>query len=177
MSPDGAVLSTRPHDEAGIDGTDRWLQLISQGRIVVLIGAGLLGLLGLKTATAGATANGLRLEVLHATVTRPGIATPFTVTVATEDGSPLPATVTLRIDRAYLGIFDENGLDPDPVSTFQDDRWTWWEFDVPEGGTTITVSFDARLQPSVQSGRQGTVAVEVGGSEMVSVDFRTRVTP
>lgn len=177
MSPDGAVLSTRPHDESGSDDADRWLRIVSQTLIAALVIAGILGLLGLKTSTATGSSNGYTIEVLHAAVTRPGIATPFAVTTTRDDGSSLPGSVTLRIDRAYLGIFDENGIDPDPASSFQDDRWTWWTFDVPEGSSSLTVSFDARLQPSVQTGAKGTVAVEAGGEEVVSVDFRTWVMP
>src|SRR5690606_18315559 len=109
--------------------------------------------------------------------TRPGIATPFAISVATVDGSPLPETVMTRVESAFLDMFDENGLDPTPVSTFQDDRWIWWTFEVPDGASRLTVSFDARLQPTVQSGRTTVVAVEVQGEEAVSLEFHTRVVP
>lgn len=177
MGSDRAILSTRPDDDVGTDGPDRWLRLISQGVIALLVGAALFGFLGLRTATAVATSGGITLEVLHPEVTRPGIATPFAISVATVDGSPLPETVMTRVESAFLDMFDENGLDPTPVSTFQDDRWIWWTFEVPDGASRLTVSFDARLQPTVQSGRTTVVAVEVQGEEAVSLGFHTRVVP
>jgi hypothetical protein len=39
------------------------------------------------------------------------------------------------------------------------------------------VSFDARLEPAVQSGRSATAAVEVNGTEATAVDFTTWVLP
>ncbi|MFO7299342.1 MAG: hypothetical protein DIU67_004020 [Actinomycetes bacterium] len=177
MSPHAVEPSTRPHDEAGLDGTDRWLRIASLSVIVVLVGAGLLGLLGLRVGTVTAAGGGLELEVRHASVTRPGIATPFVVKVSSSDGSPLPALVTIRIDRSYLEILDENGIDPDPTTSFQDERWTWWGFAVPEGAQGVLVGFDARLQPSSQVGRRGTVAVEVDGQEVVSAEILTVVMP
>lgn len=89
----------------------------------------------------------------------------------------LPDSVTLRIDTAYLGIFDENGLDPQPASAFSDSVETEWTFDVPVQRGELSVDFDARLSPAAQWGRDGDVALVVDGREVARVAFRTWVMP
>ena len=177
MTHTGESTSTRPSEEVGTNGWDRRLRIFSISLLGALVLTGLLGFLGVRTTTATASANGFTIEVTHASVTRPGLATPLDLKITTVDGSPLPAAVTTRIGSSYLAIFDENGLDPQPVSSFQSDEWTWWTFEVPEGATTLEVSFDARLEPAVQWGQGSTAAVEIGDAEVVAVDFETWVLP
>ncbi len=134
-------------------------------------------LLGVRSGTVAAEGSGYSVEVLRAQVTRPGLATPFAVEISSTDGSPLPATVTLRLATAYMAIFDFNGLEPTPSASFSTDQWTWWEFDVPPDQPTLRVALDARLEPSVQWARSGSAALEVDGESLVSVDFTTWVMP
>lgn len=169
--------STIPSADSGTNGWERGLRLTSTGLIGALVLAGLVGVLGVRTGTATAAGNGLSMSVTHAAVTRPGLATPLGVRVMTDDGSSLPASITTRIESSYLAMFDENGLAPEPSSSFQSDEWTWWTFDIPDGARTFEVSFDARLEPAVQWGEEATAAIEVGGEEVLAVDFTTWVLP
>lgn len=169
--------STRPSEQSSSKRWDIALRVISIGVVGMLVLAGLLGFLGVRSATAVASANGYTVEVIHAVVTRPGLATPLEVSVTRDDGSALPPMVTTRIESSYLAMFDENGLDPAPVSSFQSGRWTLWTFEVPDGAQILKVTLDARLEPAVQSGRDSTVSVVVDGEEMVMVGFRTWVMP
>jgi hypothetical protein len=50
-----------------------------------------------------------------------------------------------------------------------------WEFDPPPG-ETFRLSFDARIEPSVQWGLEATTEVEHAG-EVASVTYRTWVMP
>jgi hypothetical protein len=143
----------------------------------VVVLAGLIGIFGVRTRTAQNSGNGLTVSVQHASVTRPGLATPFSVAIATDDGAPLPSQITTRIDSDYLGMFDENGLEPEPASSYQNGQWTWWTFDVPQGHNELEVSFDVRLEPAVQWGRMGSATIEIAGEQMVAVEFATRVMP
>lgn len=177
MTQTGESTSTRPPEDAGTNRWDRVLRRFSFALLCAIVLAGLLGLLGVRTTTAAASGNGFTIEVTHASVTRPGLATPLDLRVSTNDGSPLPSAVTTRIGSSYLAMLDENGLDPQPVSSFQSEVWTWWTFDVPKGASTLEVSFDARLEPAVQWGQGSTVAVEVADEEVVAVDFETWVLP
>lgn len=135
------------------------------------------GLLGVRTASAERSEGSYQLTVHHAAATRPGLATPFDITVSTRDDSPLPGEITIRLDSAYMAVFDENGLDPTPVTSYQTGEWLWWTFENPDGREEIQVSFDARLEPGVQWGRTGSVAVFTGDERLVEVVFRTWVIP
>ena len=174
--PDESAGSTIP-TENGIDRWETGLRAASVGLVGVLVLLTFLGLFGVRSAVATGSGNGLTITVTHASVTRAGLATPFDVEVSSEDGSPLPRTVTVRVDADYLAMFDENGLEPEPSASFNDPDWTWWTFDIPPGASAFEVTFDARLEPAVQFGQRATAAIEVDGREMVTVQFSTWVMP
>lgn len=143
--------------------------------LVVLLGT--IGLLGVRTGVVSVTEGGYTMDVLRAVVTRPGLATPFFVEVRTEDGSSLPETVTLQLDADYLGIFDLNGLQPTPSTTFNRDSSTWWTFEVPPGQTSLRVDMDARLEPAVQWASRGSVTLHSDGESVATAEFTTWVMP
>lgn len=169
--------STLPSDASGTDGWEDAVRLIAMSLILAVMVAGGLGLLGVRGSVASANGDGISVFINHASVTRAGLATPFSMTIEGRDGLPLPPTLTTRVSSDYLSMFDENGLEPEPTSSFQNGDWTWWTFDVPEGATELVVSLDARLEPAVQWGRSTTAAIEIDGVEVASVDFATWVLP
>lgn len=177
MNSDADQGSTLPSVDYDEDGREHTLRLVSVGFISALVIATAVGMFGVRTASGTESAGGFQVEVAHAAVTRPGLATPFDVTVRTTDGSPLPSRLTIRVDSGYLAMFDENGLDPTPSSSYQTPQWTWWTFDNPDDREELKLSFDARLEPGVQWGRTGSVTVLGGDDELVSVAFRTWVIP
>jgi hypothetical protein len=143
--------------------------------LVMLLGA--IGIFGVRTGVVAVTGGGYTLEVDRAAVTRPGLATPFRIDVRSEDGSNLPAKVTLEINSSYLASFDFNGLQPTPTETFSSGGSTWWTFDVPVGETHLSVDMDARLEPAVQWARAGRVALEIDDEQVVMAEFTTWVMP
>ena len=140
----------------------------------IVVVAALVGLLGVKTTTTTAQlADGTEVELHYARITRPGLATPWSVTVHRPGGFEGP--ITVRSTSAYFDLFDENGLTPDATSATQDAEMVTWEFDPPPGDT-FRLSFDARIEPGVQWGRDATTEVEVGG-EVATLTYRTWVLP
>jgi hypothetical protein len=144
------------------------------GAVLLLAAA---SLLGVRTGIVAAQGEGYVIEVLRTQITRPGLATPFSVEISTIDGSDLPQTITLRLDTSYLSMFDFNGLEPTPSTSFSTDRWTWWSFDVPSDQSSLRIGLDARLEPSVQWARPGSATLEIEGTGVVAVDFTTWVMP
>jgi hypothetical protein len=114
---------------------------------------------------------------MHTEMTRAGLATPWSAEVSTVDGSALPEMVTVGMTTSYLASFDLNGLSPTPSSSFSTEEWTWWEFEVPPGESSLHVELDVRLEPAVQWARSGSVALEIAGERRASVDFTTWVMP
>jgi hypothetical protein len=129
---------------------------------------------GVDDDTVRASGGGYDLAVRYGTVTRPALATPFEIVVSRDGGFSAP--VTILVDRAYLAMWDENGLVPAPSAETARDEWVEWEFDAPTGDT-LTVWYDARIEPGAQSGRDGSVAVLDDGQPVVTVEFSTKVLP
>ena len=61
------------------------------------------------TTTSAQLADGTEVELHYARITRPGLATPWSVTVHRPGGFEGP--ITVRSSSAYFDLFDENGLD------------------------------------------------------------------
>jgi hypothetical protein len=138
--------------------------------------AGLLGLLGVRTATVRAEGGGYEMEVRYARVTRPGLAVPWAVTIRRPGGFAGPVTVAST--SSYFDLFDENAFEPEPESVTTDGERVIWEFKVPEGGDTMEISLDTRTGPNVQwSGKRATTAILEGGRPVAQVRYETIVLP
>ena len=100
---------------------------------------------------------------------------------SSDQGVARPGRDTLAVMSSYFDAFDENGLDPAPVAETSDGERTFWTFG-PSTADTISVSFDARIEPGVQitrvDGRAEVLAGPgPGASTVVTVDFGTWVLP
>ena len=170
--PPDSTAPDESNDPTAVDLAYRRILVAFAG---LTLAAGLLGVLGIRETEASVDSNGYELAIRYAAVTRPGLATPFDVTVTRDQ--PLPAQVGIAVSSSYLAAFDENGLDPAPSESFNDGEEQRWLFDVPEGERRLTVSFDARLEPAVQWTRNATVSLLVDEEEVTAVDLRTWVMP
>lgn len=148
--------------------------------IVVLaafLALGALGFYGVRTTSVSGSGGGYELSVRYASVSRPGLATPWGFEVTRAGG--FPDGLTVAVLSSYFDAFDENGLGPAPVEETTDGDRTLWRFS-PTTAETIAVSFDARIEPGVQLTRiKGQVDVLTGrnGPAAVSASFRTFVMP
>jgi hypothetical protein len=177
VEPVPASTSTIPPDQAPRwQRFERVLRWFAVTVVVAIVAAAMLGFAGLRLGDVAAQEGNLDVGIRYAKVSRPGIATPFTIDVATRDGRPLPARVGVAINSDYLTMFDENGLDPEPVTTDADSRRTYLTFEPTRGHSSLAIDFDARLQPDIHRGKDGTVTVRAGG-DRVALRFRTRVAP
>lgn len=145
--------------------------------LVVFLALGALNVYGVRTETASASGGGHEVTVTYASVTRPGLATPWSFEVRRPGG--FPDGLTVAVTSSYFDAFDENGFSPTPVEETDNGERTIWQF-APTAGDTLAVSADARLEPGVQLTRvRGRVEVLAGpdGPPLVSVAFSTFVMP
>ncbi|MGH2686150.1 MAG: hypothetical protein ACRDJP_11850, partial [Actinomycetota bacterium] len=77
------------------------------------------------------TADGALLRVEYPEVTRPALASPFSIEVTDPDGFTAP--IEIAVSRPFIEIWDENGFYPTPSSETGDDSWVVWEFEPPDG--------------------------------------------
>lgn len=145
--------------------------------VVVADGVRVVDIFGVDTEHARAEGGGYELDVRYGTVSRPGLATPFDITIRRPGGFD-EGVVVVAVDAEYLSIWDENGLDPTPSAATADDTSIIWEFDTPPTGETLVISYDARIEPAAQRGKVGRVAIlDAAHQEQLSVTFKTRVSP
>ena len=148
--------------------------------LVLFLLGGALDLYGVRTRTRSAAGGGYELAVTYGSVSRPGLATPFSFEVRRPGG--FPQGVTVAALSSYFDVFDENGLDPSPVEETSDGERTFWTFG-PSAADTISVSFDGRIEPGVQvtraKGRAEVLAGPPGpgAATVVTVNFGTWVMP
>ncbi|MBT0769639.1 hypothetical protein KIH74_11945 [Kineosporia sp. J2-2] len=140
--------------------------------VFVLVGAG--GLLGVRSGTTASSMNGYTLSVTHARISRAGLDTPWRVTVRHPGGFAGP--VTLATDITYFAMFESQGFTPEPDSETTGGRYLYQDFAAPPGDT-LTVEFDAYVQPSAQHGEKAETVLIVGGQEITRVGYRTRLVP
>ncbi len=112
---------------------------------VVLLGLflllGALGVYGVRTKTATAAGGGYELSVDFASISRPGLATPWAFEVRRPGG--FPDGVTVAVTSSYFDVFDENGLGPAPAEETTDGDLTIWRF----GPTTLRHAFGLLRRP------------------------------
>ncbi|MDQ4096242.1 MAG: hypothetical protein M3144_00005, partial [Actinomycetota bacterium] len=155
----------------------RWVR---RGFFILVVGimvAALSGRLGNRTESVAASGGGFDLEVRYPRVSRPGLAVEITIDVRRAGGFPGAVTVAMPSD--YLAIFDENGLNPDPIGATTTAEDVRWQFQAPLDSDTMSASFDIRVQPDVELRRvKGSVAVlDDDGRQIVSVPIETIVLP
>jgi hypothetical protein len=142
--------------------------------LFLLLGA--LGVYGVRTRSVSAAGGGYELSVDYASVSRPGLATPWAFEVRRAGG--FPDGVTVAVTSSYFDFFDENGLGPAPTEETTDGDLTIWRFG-PTRSDTLSVSYDARIEPGAQlSTAKGELSVlGPGGQPVVTVTFKTFVMP
>jgi hypothetical protein len=163
-------VQSRRQDVVGV-----WWRRAFLSALAVVVGAGLLGLLGVRTATASAEADGWQLSVDYPGTARAGLDVPWTATVRHEDG--LGDQVTLALTGTYLDLFETQGFNPEPSATTRDADTLLLTFDAPPEGDTLVVTYDTYVQPSAQRGADATLAVRSDQRDVVSVDLHTRLVP
>jgi len=162
-------------EDPGQDVRGLWVRRAFIAVLVLVLAAGLLGLLGARTSTTSADAGGWTLELEYPSVARAGLDVPFTATVTRAGG--FDEQLTLALTGTYLDLFETQGFHPEPDSTSRDGELLYLTFEAPPDGDTFVVTYDAYIQPAAQSGAGGVLSVMHEGAPVATVDFRTRIWP
>lgn len=131
----------------------RWLRRLYMSLLAAFVIAGLFGFWGVRQRSGFASEEGWTLDVHYAAVTRAGLAVPMKWEITKAGGfGPEEAEpkVVIRITQDYFELFDENGVDPEPSTSWSDGEFVYWEFDAPPDQDKMHITFDTRTGSGVQ---------------------------
>lgn len=142
---------------------------------IAVVADGFLPVFGVDTDVAeDRAADGTLLRVEYTAVTRPALASPLAIEVLRADGFTEP--IEIAISRPLIEVWDENGFYPTPSAETGDGDWVVWEFDPPDG-ELFRFFYDARLEPSRQSGVSGRIELREDGAAVAAVSIDVEVRP
>lgn len=171
----GSATSTRP-DDVPIESQRRFraMRRVGTGVLGVLVVLGVANLVGVRVGQATAESDGTSLAVTYASVTRPGLSTPWSVEVRRDAGFPGPVTIVTT--KGYFESFDFNQWYPEPSATTVRGDDLLLTFERPQG-EVFELSFDGRATPTFNLGASAVTAIESEGLPPLSVEYRTVVMP
>ena len=168
-SPHPTLSDVVQRDRAGVR-----LRRVATGLLTLAVVAGGAGAFGIRQDEVVATDGSLTLTVEYPSLARAGNDAAFAVTVSDTDG--LGEEVELTVDRRYLVLWESQRFYPEPSEETAEGDRVVLTFDSPEAATTMTVRFDAYLQPVALSGADGTVEASVA-DRAATARFTTTVVP
>ena len=142
--------------------------------LLIVVVAGVFGILGVHSSTITARENGYALSVTYARTARAGLDVPFRAHIQHPGG--LPSSITLAVSTDYFRMFETQGFYPDADSATNDGRFVYLTFTTPSGDEFV-MDFDAYIQPAAQLGKSATVELIVHGSTMTTVRLHTWLVP
>ncbi len=173
--PDVDVVPTAPEEpDLSQSRRARAARRLFMVILFAFLAVGVSGGLGVRTGTVTEQGGGYELKVTYGQVSRPGLATPWSLEIRRPGGFDGPVTVSTNT--RYLDLFDENGFQPEPSKTTATADTVIWEFE-PPAGDTLGVSLDGRIEPGVQWGRSGETSVLVDGKPVVTARYKTWILP
>ncbi|KAF0963598.1 hypothetical protein [Rhodococcus sp. T7] len=142
--------------------------------LAVIVVLGEVGLLGVRSATARASGGGYELTPTYLQIARAGLDVPWNLTVRKVGGFAEPVVIVVESD--YFDIVENQGWTPEPSAETSDASRTYMTLD-PRPGDTLTLGFDAYIQPSARIGAPGSVSILEKGHDVVTLEFPTWLVP
>ncbi len=84
--------------------------------------------------------------------------------------------VTVAVNADYFSDYESQRFFPEPSTETRDGRLIYLSFDPPPGDT-LTIDYDAYIQPTSQRGGQATVTVLTDGHPRVTLHATTHLLP
>ena len=152
-----------------------WPRRIGTAVLFLVVLAGALGFLGVRSATTSANGGAYRLSVTYPHVARAGLDIPFRVHVHHDGG--VAENPTIAISSAYFRLFETQGFYPDADTVTNDGSFVYMTFTAPPPGRDFTLEYDAYVQPAAQVGKSATVRLLINGRQVAETTLHTWLVP
>lgn len=164
-------------DDVGRVARGPWGAALRTGGAVLLllvILAGVVGLLGVRSAVAEASGGGYDLRLEYPRIARGGLDVPWSLTVERPGG--FDGRIVLAMDASYFDVLEMRGRLPEPASETVGDGRVLFTFEPPPGDEFV-FSLDVRIRAGEQWGESGFVSLVEDGTDVVTIEFDTWVVP
>ncbi len=171
------LLTTAIDDDLPRERRGATLRRIFLVFVAVFVACGAVGVFGVRSETVtDAPDAGPRLSVRYPAATRAGLPAAITIRVQQDGGFEGP--IIVAITRSYLGLFDEQGVRPEPDASTSEGSFLVWEFEPPDRGNTFTVTIDVIVETGRHFGNDATVELRNDdGDRLASVPLDTFIAP
>lgn len=140
----------------------------------VFVIAAAVGLFGVRSAGVSTTNAKLTAQARFPRISRPGLPANWSIDIRRPGGFTDDVTVTTNA--AYLAVFDQNDLSPQPDDTaIRNDQITW-TFKQPTG-EEFQLNLDGNIDTDAHLGRHPATTTIKSGSETVTLHYTTWTAP
>ena len=151
-----------------------WLPRVGVAVFVVFVALALANVFGQKVGTATATAAEADLELKAPSAGRPGLVYEAQFTITAKQALDEPALV---LDSGWFDGFTINTMGPDQSDWVERDGRHVLTYGPIAAGDELVVRFQYSVNPTTFGTRDQDVALEDGGSPIVSIDHRMTLFP
>jgi hypothetical protein len=168
------LLDRKEHVDLERRGLERWLVWLGIAVFAAFIGLGLANVFGQRVGTTSVSSAVADLEVKAPTAVRSGLIyeVQFTVTAHTALEEP-----TLVLDSGWWDGFTINTMSPDTKDWTQRDGRHVLSYDAVPARTELVVRLQYQVNPTTMGTREQDVALEDGGTPILTLDHETTVFP
>jgi hypothetical protein len=168
------LLDRKRHVDVEERGLEQWLTRVGIALFAAFLVVGLLNVFGQKVETASATAPAADLEVEAPSAVRSGLIYEVQFTVAAHRRLEEP---TLVLDSGWFDGFTINTMSPDTKDWVMRDGQNILSYDPVPAGTELVVRLQYQVNPTTFGNREQGVALEDGGTPILTLDHETTVFP
>ena len=168
------LLDRKRHVDLEKSSLEPWLQRAGVVVLAALLVAALANVFGQKVETASATAAAAELEVEAPSAVRSGLIYEVQFTITAHRALDEP---TLVLDSGWFDGFTINTFSPDTADWVQRDGLNLLSYGPLAAGDVLVVRLQYQVNPTMVGRRDQGVALEDGGSPILTLDHDVTVFP
>jgi hypothetical protein len=168
------LLDRKRHVDLEQSSLEPWLQRVGIVVLAVLLVAALANVFGQKVESASATAAAADLEIKAPTAARTGLVYEVQFTITAHRALEEPALV---LDSGWFDGFTVNTFSPDTADWVQRDGLNVLSYGPVAAGRELVVRLQYQVNPTTMGRRDQGVALEDGGTPILTLDHDVTIFP
>lgn len=154
-----STSTTPPPVTTGGRRLHRVLRTATVVLLAALLGAGLAGVLGVRSATARVAGSGTAVTVVWPRTTRSGLPATIDVTAAARTREGLGSPLTVSVDAGYLELFEDVAVVPAAAAERAAGGAVVFDVEVEPGERAVSIRISGRLAASARGLHRARISV------------------